>query len=66
MQGGASLDKAELKNCYKTFNGSLSSEVENVLTFELNSIYRIDCNLVIWWIESKHLKMPTAIWIIEC
>ncbi len=40
-------------------------ELENVLVFELLSIRIIHCNLAIWLVESKYLKMTEAIWIIE-
>ncbi len=39
--------------------------VENVLVFEIQSIWIIDCNLSVGLIESKHLKMTKAIQIIE-
>jgi len=46
--------------------GTLSEiALENVSTFELQSIQRIDCNLAIRQIDSKHLKMTKAIWIIN-
>ncbi len=43
-------------NCY---------ELENVLVFELQSIKTIDCNLALWQIDSKYLKMTKAIRIVE-
>ncbi len=39
--------------------------LENVLVFELQSIWIIDCSLAIWWIESKFWKMTKAIQISE-
>jgi len=39
--------------------------LENVSASELQSIRIIDCNLAIWLIESKYLKMTKAIQIIE-
>ncbi len=35
--------------------------LENVSAFELQSIRIIDCNIAIWLIESKHLKMTKVI-----
>ena len=37
----------------------------NVSAFELQSIWSIDCDLSIRWIESKYLKMTKAILIFE-
>ncbi len=39
--------------------------LKNVSVFELQSIQIIDCNLAIWLIESKYLKMTKAIQIVE-
>ncbi len=39
--------------------------LENVSASELQSIRIIDCNLAIWLIESKYLKMAKVIQIIE-
>ncbi len=39
--------------------------LENVSVFESQSIQMIDCNLSIWLIESKYLKMTESIKIIE-
>ena len=36
-------------------------KVENVLAFKMQSIQIIDCNLAIWLITSKYLKMTKAI-----
>ncbi len=42
-----------------------ASKIDNVSVSELQSILMIDCNLAVWRMESKYLKITDAFWTIK-